>query len=58
MAVVLPEPATYRFELDPFVVSGSPCGTCERMMAGGEIEAQVKDGTVVELPTGEVEAVS
>lgn len=58
VAVVLPEPGTYRFELDSFVVSGSPCGTCERVMAGGEIEAQVKDGTVVELPAGELQAVS
>lgn len=58
VAVHLPEPGTYHFELDPFTVSGSPCGTCERFMGGGEVQADVDNGETIELPAGDLKAES
>ena len=49
----LPEPGTYRFELDSIVVSNMPCGTCEHVLDGVSIETHVEDGSTVELPAGE-----
>ncbi len=54
----LPEPGTYRFELDSIIVSNMPCGTCEQVLDGVSIEMHVENGSMVELPTGETLAES
>ena len=56
--VRLPEPGTYRFELDSIAVSNTPCGTCEEVLDGVSMEAYAEDGSTVELPAGETLAVS
>ncbi len=53
LEVRLPSSGTYTFVLEEFTTSGSPCGTCESGYEGGSVKAEVLDGSVVPLPSGE-----
>lgn len=50
VSVELPAAATYTFELDSYFFSGNPCGTCGTGFGPVEIEADVKDGSIVRMP--------
>ncbi len=48
--VDLPEPGAYVFELDEFVFSGRPCGTCETGFGAVDVETNVSNGSIVQMP--------
>ncbi len=54
IVVTLPEDGIYSFELDDYAVSGAPCGTCEVGWSGAIVEADIADGSIVDLGSGEL----